>query len=599
MADREKNRLVQLIAGSWNALGDQKRSFFNFVMLFVLAYTTELLVPWAIGYTIGVFVQYGFTQEAYDKGLFGISLFLTFRLLNVLFHHIGRYMQYKVAFSAKFDELTRIFTLLLEYGLQWHVKTHSGDNLAKLQRSALAVNNVVGQYTWQVIDGFVKVLLASVALFALDLIVAINVILTSFFTIVVMIYVNRQMAIYLKHNYLFENRVNRVCVDFLTNISTVKTLAFERYARKRLIINKPEGERYARRISRLSELKWGAINLGYAGVTASSLLIYLYRRGASTEAFDVAQVYVLISYLDKIFAAISSFTSYFGGIVESYTAYEDATELSKGPRVQVLPSLRATQNGDWTRITLKQLSFSYIAGEKGLRNINLDVRHSGKIALIGLSGGGKSTLLKILSGAVPPRHYQLEIDNRKGTIDELSAMSLLIPQEPQIFSDTLMNNLLMGDEIEHEKLEFFMRLCRFDALVDKLPQRWDTDLAANGLNLSGGEKQRIAMARGLLRAHKKEILLLDEPTSSLDPKTESEIIIGTFQHFKHKTIIASCHRWSLLPLFDEVVRLEDGEVKERGYPEEFVRRSGHFFNSLKDFRGEATLERLKEASSYL
>lgn len=598
MKASSENSFYNLLGGAWRAMEGQRGRFALFVSLFVIAYTVELLVPWAVGYTISVFVSRGFTPEAFRLGSMGIVAFLGLRVANTAFHHLGRYVQFSVAYSARMEELNKTFNVLLQYKLHWHVRGHSGENLAKLQRAAQAINSVVGQYSWQIIDGLVKTVLAGIALFALDAIVALNVIVMSIGTLLTMVYFNRRMAVHLKTNYRFENKINRICVDYLSNIVTVKTLGFERFARGKLRSQKNEGATYARKISGSSELKWGSINIGNAFVTASSLYIYFSRAGRSGVPLDVTQVYVLINYLDKIFAAISSFTAYYGGVVEAYTAYDDALELEK---VVALESEKVEQAGppqyhQWKRFSLKSLSFTYVKGEPGLDNVWIDVEHGEKIALIGISGGGKSTFLKILGGIVPPERYELEVDGDRGMdLEVITSTALLIPQEPQIFSDTLVNNLRMGDDFDPEELEFFISLCKLDALVHKLPQLWNTDLAANGLNLSGGEKQRVSVARGLLRGRRKRIILLDEPTSSLDPKTESEILISTFRHFHDKTIIASCHRLNLLPLFDKVVHVEGGVIREVGAPAQFL-ESGNYSESLREFRAESTLERIRSNS---
>lgn len=592
------NSFYNLVQGAWRAMEGQRGRFALFVTLFVLAYTIELLVPWAVGYTISVFVTHGFTPQAFELGSLGIAAFLALRIGNTAFHHLGRYVQYSVAYSARMEELNKTFNVLLQYKLHWHVRGHSGENLAKLQRAAQAINATVGQYSWQIIDGLVKTVLAGIALFALDAIVALNVIVMSVGTLTAMVYFNRRMAVHLKTNYRFENKINRICVDYLSNIVTVKTLGFERFARGKLRSQKNEGATYAKKISGSSELKWGSINIGNAFVTASSLYIYFNRASKGGAALDVTQVYVLINYLDKIFAAISSFTAYYGGVIEAYTAYDDALELeqvvkNEAERVEREPR----EYYHWRRFSLRSLSFTYVKGEPGLHDVWIDVEQGEKIALIGLSGGGKSTFLKILGGIVPPEQYELEVDDVRGTdLEVITSTALLIPQEPQIFSDTLVNNLRMGDDFDPEELEFFISLCKLDALVHKLPQLWNTDLAANGLNLSGGEKQRVSVARGLLRGRRKRMILLDEPTSSLDPKTESEILISTFRHFHDKTIIASCHRLNLLPLFDKVVHVEGGVIKEVGAPAQFLEMSGNYSESLREFRAESTLERIRSNS---
>lgn len=554
--------LIALLRASWQALGANRGRFYLVIALFIVANSAELLVPWAIGYTVGVFVEHGPGPLAYQRALVGVGCYLGLRFINILLHHLGRYLQSGVAFQARMHTMSEVFRALLGYGLHWHTERHTGENLAKLNRSALAVNNMIGQYSWQVLEGTVKVVLASVALAALDVRVAANVLVMGVATLAAMTYFNRRMVENIRLTNQFDNTIGRVCVDYLSNVVTVKTLGLERLAVSDLAGRREEGLANVRRVSRFSELKWAVVSCGYAAVMATSLLLYFHGTGATATAVDVAQVYVLLSYLDKIFQAISSFSAYYGNIAEACTAYEDASEILAGASgTPALPAAGAAR--PWREVTLTDLAFSYPGDDaRGLRCGALTLKKGEKIALVGMSGGGKSTLLKLLAGMLRPDRCEVAFDGRRGPLDDLAGHTLLIPQEPQILSETLRYNVTLGEELPASALERVVSLARLEPIVAKLPDGWDTHLAQSGLNLSGGERQRIALARGLLRAHARELLLLDEPTASLDPHTERAVLASIFQALPETTIVASCHRWSLLPLFDRVICVEDGEVCE-------------------------------------
>ena len=552
--------LVPLVRASWQALGRDRPRFYLFVALFVVANAAELLVPWAIGYTVGVFVEHGFSARAHDSALLGIGCYLGLRFIHIVLHHLGRYLQCGVAYQARMYTLTGVFRGLLGHGLRWHVERHTGENLAKLNRSALAVSNVVGQYSWQVLEGVIKVALASVALAALDLVVAANVVVMGVATLAGMMYFNRRMVENIRLSNQFDNKVGRVCVDYLANVVTVKTLGLEPLAVSELARHREEGHAIVRRVSRFSELKWAVVGCGYAVVMATSLLWYFHAAGARATALDVAAVYVLINYLDKIFSAIGSFSAYYGNIIEAGAAYEDATEILRTEPAPAAPV--SGDSGAWREVALSGLAFSYAGQGRGLRCGALQFRRGEKIAIVGVSGGGKSTLLGLLAGMLEPSCCEVALDGRQATLDELADGTLLIPQEPQIFSDTLRYNVTLGAALPGGALERVTCLARLGPIVDKLPGGWDSHLAESGHNLSGGERQRIALARGLLRAEARALLLLDEPTSALDPHTERDVLASIFQCLPETTVMASCHRWSLLPLFDRVLCVEDGEVSE-------------------------------------
>ena len=329
----------------------------------------------------------------------------------------------------------------------------------------------------------------------------------------------------------------------------------------------------------------GSTGIGQALVISFSLLIYFYNHGRAGGTLNVAEVYVLLNYLDRIFASIGSFTGYYSGIIEASTAYEDAAGIFEHAEEFKSNSSRTAIIPEWSKINISSLNFSYVSGEKvGLNDVSIEFNKAEKIALVGHSGSGKSTLLKVLGGLITPESYGLTTDIQDGLrFKDLDPIALLLPQEPEVFSESFLYNLTMGEEFSSKELAFFISLCKLDTLVAKLPRGLDTSLAEKGLNLSVGERQRLSLARGLIRAKRKEIILLDEPTSSLDPKTEKEIYLGLLYHFSDRMIISSCHRLNLIPLFDKIIVMANSQVLEVGSFAELMERKRYFYRMWEDF----------------
>jgi ATP-binding cassette, subfamily B, bacterial len=584
--------IKELFRASYLSTVKERARFYTFIFLFVSANIIELAVPWAIGYTLGIYVQKGFTDEAYQESLWGIGAYIVLRLLHTLFHHVARYLQNTVAYSSRMDTIQKVFSAFMDYPLRWHIRHHSGENLSKLYRATGAVESTIGSYVWQIIEGLVKVVFASIAIFALDFWVAVNVITVGFLSIFAMVYFNRQLTLAYRQNNNFANRINRICVDYLYHIVTVKILGLEAAAKGYLKKQEDEGLIYAKRIARFSELKWSTNGIGYGLVIGTSLLIYFYGHKDLQKPFDIAQVYVLLNYLDRIFQAIGSFTGYYSGIIEASIAYEDAStiysDVQKLPEPVQHPKLSAT----WQSLSLSQLTFRYVEGELGgLNNITLELYRGEKIALVGPSGGGKSTLLKVLAGLLEPESYLITMSpGALVKLGEVSASTLLVPQEPEIFSETLLYNVTMGSEFTEEQLAEAFRLCRLERVIERLPEGVNTDLAENGLNLSVGEKQRVALARAILRVSDKDIVLLDEPTSSLDPRTEREIFVELLDVHQKRTILTACHRLNLVALFDKIFYVSGGAIQESGSFQDLIKQRGMFYRAWVDY--EQGIERM-------
>ena len=580
-----------LLRGAWEATIDDRLRFFGFVVLFIIAYTMDLALPMAIGYTMSVFVKYGASEEAFREATFGVMIYTLLRVGNIFFHHYARYLQASVTYNAKMHILTKLFGAMMRFPLRWHISTHSGDNLSKLHRAEGAVGNVVGTYIWQIIEGLVKVFGAAAAILLVDKTIALVVLFTAVFTITTMVLFNKKLTEKIRRNNSFGNKINRICVDYLVNVVTVKTLGLESQASRYLQEQRGEGHHIARKIAKYMELKWAATGLGHGLVIGLGLLVYFWDNTGTAPADIVKDAVALVSYLDRIYQAIGSFTGYYSGLVEASTAYEDAEELFQHLEKQE-PSLQniGKIDGSWKQITIRDLNFSYIQGERaGLKDVEFEIKRGEKIALIGHSGSGKSTFLKVLAGLLAPDKYGISSETQLSiNIDALTKECLLIPQEPEIFSESVKYNLTMGDEFDSKELQFFISLCKLDRLMARLPLGMDSDLAEKGLNLSVGEKQRVALARGLLRAVSKSIILLDEPTSSLDPKTEKEIYLGLLYHFADKTIFSACHRLNLVPMFDKIVMFDQGNVLEVGSFTELLARKGHFARAWDDYQSKMT-----------
>jgi ABC-type multidrug transport system fused ATPase/permease subunit len=168
-----------------------------------------------------------------------------------------------------------------------------------------------------------------------------------------------------------------------------------------------------------------------------------------------------------------------------------------------------------------------------------------------------------------------------------------VPQEPEVFSESVLYNLTMGDHYDTAVLSKFLQLCRVDRVIEKLPLGLDNNLAEKGLNLSVGEKQRLALCRGLLKVESRDILLLDEPTSSLDPQTEKDIFVDLLREFRNRTIISACHRLALVPLFDKIIYVRHGIIEEVGTFDELIAKRGSFYLAWDDFE-----KRLVKDSNY-
>jgi ATP-binding cassette subfamily B protein len=229
-------------------------------------------------------------------------------------------------------------------------------------------------------------------------------------------------------------------------------------------------------------------------------------------------------------------------------------------------------------ITLKNLSFSYEAQRSILHDINLQVAGGQSVAIVGSSGSGKSTIGRLLFRFYDVSEGALLIDGqdvRDVSQDSLQKMIGVVPQDTVLFNDSIFYNISYGDpSASIEQVEAAAKAASVHDFITQLPEGYETKVGERGLKLSGGEKQRVGIARTILK--NAPILLLDEATSALDTKTEREIQQSLTKMGRDKTVIIIAHRLSTVVDADQIVVLEKGEILERGTHQQLLQLNGRY-----------------------
>ena len=217
-------------------------------------------------------------------------------------------------------------------------------------------------------------------------------------------------------------------------------------------------------------------------------------------------------------------------------------------------------------LTCSNASFEYAPGKEALRNVDFEVRAGERIALVGESGGGKSTLLKLFARLYDPDEESIGIDGRdiRGVqLRSLRQTISFVPQDPILFQGTVRDNLRLGcPSATQDEIEVASWVACFDSVVKRLPKDLDTELGPMGDGLSGGERQRLAIARALLQH--RPVLILDEATSALDPITEQTLLSRLEQWRDGRIVITASHRLSNAEWADRIVVINQGMITGNG-----------------------------------
>jgi ATP-binding cassette subfamily B protein len=361
----------------------------------------------------------------------------------------------------------------------------------------------------------------------------------------------------------YENNVSESVFDAISNITTVIILRVERLVFSAIASKVEKPYELFKQNNRLVELKWFLTNMCCSGMTVVVLAVYFWQHIGTTQGVLVGSVYLLINYLGRVSELFFKFTSMYGDTLQRKAKVVNSEELREDFKIENFTNHLLPK--DWKHLEIKNLNFSYHNEEDGglhLEDVSMSIQKGERIALVGETGSGKTTLLKVVRDLYCPKSLDLKVDGQdlSGGFESISQAISLVPQNPEIFATTIIENITLGAEYEMGFVKKYTDMACFTEVADKLPKKFDTSIKEKGVNLSGGQQQRLALARGLLASHNKDIVLLDEPTSSLDTATEMEVYKNIFKEFEGKTVISTIHRLHLLPLFQKIYFFSEGRI---------------------------------------
>ncbi|CAB1128452.1 Transport ATP-binding protein CydD [Candidatus Hydrogenisulfobacillus filiaventi] len=368
--------------------------------------------------------------------------------------------------------------------------------------------------------------------------------------------------------------LSRLSAHFLDVLQGLTTLELFGRARRQEAIIADVSDRYRRatmktlRIGFLSSL---VLELSAALSTAIvAVVIGIRMVGGSLPFFPGFFVLLLAP---EFFAPLRALgTNYHAGL-SGRTALERIFGVLDQPVPE--PGRRRPPEGAPLTVRLNHLSYAYGPGDPVLRDVSLFLPPGRHLAIVGPSGAGKSTLLSVLMGFVVPGPGQGEVagvDLAELDGDWWRRQVAWVPQRPYLFAGTVADNIRLGvPDAPREAVEEAARLCRADAFIRALPQGYDTVIGERGLTLSGGEAQRIALARAVLKD--APVVLMDEPTANLDPETEG-VLDELLERWRDRTVVVVAHRLNTVRHADWLLVMDGGRVVESGTPESLAQRPG-------------------------
>jgi ATP-binding cassette, subfamily B, bacterial len=296
------------------------------------------------------------------------------------------------------------------------------------------------------------------------------------------------------------------------------------------------------------------------------------------DALTPGDVLVFLTYLKNAFKPVQNFAKYTGRLAKAAASGERILDvLEETPDVQDLPGAIAAPpfRGD---VEFDRVSFGYEPNQVLLRDVNLKVQARQQVAIVGTSGGGKSTLVSLLMRLYDPISGAVKIDGRDirdYTLESLRSQISVVLQDSLLFAATIRENIAYGvSNVTEKDIIAAVTLANAREFIEALPQGYDTVVGERGATLSGGQRQRIAIARAAIR--QAPILILDEPTTGLDKENEQALIEALQKLAQDRTTFIITHDLYLATRADLIVYIESGQIQEQGSHAELMRRNGRY-----------------------
>lgn len=506
-----------------------------------------------------------------------------------LFHGPARIIEQENAHHALQHYRRHLLKGVFNLPIQWHSERDSGQTLDKINKACDGLFSF-GKNGFQIIHFFVRMIVTTGVLFYYSPTIALITLGLIFASFITTLQFDKRIVEILGQLQRRENALTAKITDALTNIFTVKILHIEKPVLTGVMHSSGADRAEFFRHTRLQEWKWFTGAMIFALIGLIPMFVYIYMQQASGERFELGTFMALYLYSSNLIYVYYTFNSNFEELLRWKSRIMNVADVEEA----IAANERHPRHvvGEWDVLSLKGVNFGYDTASGGdhtlhLDNVSLDIHKGERIALIGSSGSGKTTFLKVLHGMYSNAVGMYAVGQRQHTATQnktwthtnfadIDLESTLVPQEPEVFSSTIRENITLAQDFSDADIQHAMETARFSDVLPSLPNGLDSVVNEKGVNLSGGQKQRLALARALLFSQHKSILLLDESTSSVDPDNEAKIYEKIFDWWKGYTVIATIHKLNLLKYFDRIIIFDRGRIVDDGTFDQLLARNAAF-----------------------
>jgi len=513
---------------------------------------------------VGIIVAYG---------LLRISASLFAELREALFARVTQNAVRKVALQ--------VFEHLHSLALSFHLARQTGGVSRDIERGTRGIQSLISYSLYSILPTLIEFcLVLGYFAYSYDIWFAVITLVALVLYIVFTIVVTEWRTHYRRTMNDMDSKANQKAIDSLLNFETVKYFGNEAFEARRYDENLLRYQSAAVK----SQKTLAFLNLGQQIIIAIGLMLILWRatlgvvNGTMTLGDLVLvntlmiQLYIPLNFLGVIYREIKQSLT---DMDRMFSLLNTDKEIADSPNAH---PLHIENQGHGPDVRFEHVSFHYDAKREILQDVSFNIPAGTITAVVGQSGAGKSTLARLLFRFYDVQSGKIVIDGQN--IQEVTQASLrkaigIVPQDTVLFNDTIGYNIAYGDpSASIEEVQEAARAAQIDGFIKRLPDGYDTQVGERGLKLSGGEKQRVAIARTLLK--KPAMLIFDEATSALDSKTERAFQEELLSLAKNRTTLIIAHRLSTITHADQILVMDHGQIVERGTHLELLASKGRY-----------------------
>ncbi|PSF13172.1 ABCB family ABC transporter ATP-binding protein/permease [Marinobacter shengliensis] len=567
----------KVIAGLWPYLAEFRGRVVLALSLLVLAKLATVATPVALKYIVDYLDQHRGADMLLWIPVVLVVAYGSLRIGATLFSELRDAVFARVAERAMRRVSLRVFEHLHQRELGFHLDRKTGGLARDIERGTNGISFLLRFTLFNIVPTILEILLV-----AAILLVVFNVGYVLAILVAVVVYVVFSIKItewrtkFVREANARDNQSNSRAIDSLLNYETVKYFNNERYEAELYDQDLDEWEK-ARLKNRLS---LATLNAGQALIIGVALIVIMAMAVGEVASGEITlgDLTMINAYLLQLFIPLNALGFVYREIRQALVNVERLFKLlGDQPAIQDAPDAKplTVDNGE---VRFEHIHFAYRPDRPILQDVNFTIPAGHTVAVVGASGAGKSTLARLLFRFYEVDNGSIRIDGqdiREVTQDSLRSAIGVVPQDTVLFNDTLYRNLAYGrPEATEEEVHRAARMAHLENFIHSLPEGYETKVGERGLKLSGGEKQRVAIARVILK--NPPLLILDEATSSLDSLSEQAILGALKEVSQQRTTLVIAHRLSTIRDANTILVMDGGRIVESGSHNELLAAGGQY-----------------------